>query len=53
MVDKEGTEGEEETKKAYKAAREESDQAAETAISDKISSALINRVSYLKNLLFC
>ncbi|KAI5579120.1 hypothetical protein POPTR_008G078600v4 [Populus trichocarpa] len=44
MVDKEGTEGEEEAKKAYKAAREESDQAAETAISDKISSALINRV---------
>jgi LETM1 and EF-hand domain-containing protein 1 len=53
MVDKEGTEGEEEAKKAYKAAREESDQAAETAISDKIYSALINRVSYLKNLLFC
>ncbi|KAJ6902440.1 calcium-binding EF hand family protein [Populus alba x Populus x berolinensis] len=44
MVDKEGTEGEEEAKKAYKAAREESDHAAETAISDKISSALINRV---------
>ncbi|KAJ6987432.1 mitochondrial proton/calcium exchanger protein-like isoform X1 [Populus alba x Populus x berolinensis] len=44
MVDKEGTEGEEEAKKAYKAAREQSDHAAETAISDKISSALINRV---------
>ncbi|KAL9365112.1 hypothetical protein Peur_042985 [Populus x canadensis] len=44
MVDKEGTEGEEEAKKAYRAAREESDHAAETAISDKISSALINRV---------
>jgi LETM1 and EF-hand domain-containing protein 1 len=53
MVDKEGTEGEEEAKKAYRAAREESDHAAETAISDKISSALINRVSFLKNLLFC
>ncbi|XP_061986656.1 uncharacterized protein LOC133705456 isoform X2 [Populus nigra] len=44
MVDKEGTKGEEEAKKAYKAAREDSDHAAETAISDKISSALINRV---------
>ncbi|KAG5237363.1 mitochondrial proton/calcium exchanger protein [Salix suchowensis] len=30
--------------KAYKAAREESDHAAETDISDKVSSALINRV---------
>jgi LETM1 and EF-hand domain-containing protein 1 len=49
MVDKEGTEGEEEAKKAYRAAREESDHAAETAISDKISSALINRVSYLES----
>lgn len=45
MVDKEGTEGEEEAKKAYKAAREESDHAAETAIADKVSSALIERVS--------
>ncbi|KAJ6772498.1 LEUCINE ZIPPER-EF-HAND CONTAINING TRANSMEMBRANE PROTEIN [Salix koriyanagi] len=44
MVDKEGAEGEEEAKKAYKAAREESDHAAETDISDKVSSALINRV---------
>ena len=46
MVDKEGTEGEEEAKKAYRAAREESDHAAETDISDKVSSALINRVSF-------
>ncbi|KAJ6324984.1 hypothetical protein OIU76_012132 [Salix suchowensis] len=44
MVDKEGAEGEEGAKKAYKAAREESDHAAETDISDKVSSALINRV---------
>uniref|UniRef100_A0A6M2ETX5 EF-hand domain-containing protein n=1 Tax=Populus davidiana TaxID=266767 RepID=A0A6M2ETX5_9ROSI len=44
MVDKEGTEGEEETKKAYKAAREESDHAAGTDISGKVSSALIDRV---------
>ncbi|KAF9677009.1 hypothetical protein SADUNF_Sadunf08G0062700 [Salix dunnii] len=47
MVDKEGTEGEEEAKKAYRAAREESDHAAETAISDKVSSALINRVDVM------
>lgn len=45
MVDKEGTEEEEEAKKAYKAAREESDHAVETAIADKVSSALIDRVS--------
>ncbi|XP_020584619.1 LETM1 and EF-hand domain-containing protein 1, mitochondrial-like [Phalaenopsis equestris] len=44
LLDKEGTEGEEEAKKAYKAAREKSDQAAEIAAGDKISSALINRV---------
>ncbi|KAJ4830254.1 hypothetical protein Tsubulata_021217 [Turnera subulata] len=44
MVEKEGTEDEEAAKKAYKAAREESDQAAETAIADKASSALIDRV---------
>ncbi|KAK4802926.1 hypothetical protein SAY86_001129 [Trapa natans] len=44
MVEKEGMEGEEEAKKAYRAAREDSDHAAETAISDKVSSALINRV---------
>ncbi|XP_050205623.1 uncharacterized protein LOC126655464 [Mercurialis annua] len=44
MVDKEGTEDEEEAKKAYRASREESDQAAETPVADKVSSALINRV---------
>ncbi|EEF47327.1 mitochondrial proton/calcium exchanger protein [Ricinus communis] len=44
MVDKEGTENEEEAKKAYRAAREESDQAAETAMGNKVSSALIERV---------
>jgi len=53
MVDKEGTEGEEETKKAYKAAREESDHAAGTDISGKVSSALIDRVSFLKNFFLC
>lgn len=44
MLEKEGTEGEEEAKKAYKAARERSDHAAEIAAGDKISSALIDRV---------
>ncbi|OVA11045.1 EF-hand domain [Macleaya cordata] len=44
VVEKEGTEGEEEAKKAYRAAREESDQAAEMAVGDKVSSALIDRV---------
>lgn len=44
MVEKEGTDGEEEAKKAYKAAREDSDHAAETAADQKVSSALIDRV---------
>ncbi|XP_031505162.1 uncharacterized protein LOC116267529 [Nymphaea colorata] len=44
MVRKEGEEGEEEAKKAYRAAREESDHAAEMAMGHKVSSALINRV---------
>ncbi|GAV83933.1 LETM1 domain-containing protein [Cephalotus follicularis] len=44
MVEKEGKEGEEEAKKAYRAAREDSDHGAEKAIGDKVSSALVNRV---------
>lgn len=44
MVEKEGTEDEEEAKKAYKAAREHSDHTAQKAIGDKVSSALIDRV---------
>nr|DAD25165.1 TPA_asm: hypothetical protein HUJ06_026629 [Nelumbo nucifera] len=44
MVEKEGTDGEEEAKRAYRAAREESDHAAERALGDKVSSALIERV---------
>ncbi|KAK7394631.1 hypothetical protein VNO78_15164 [Psophocarpus tetragonolobus] len=44
MVGKEGTEDEQEAKKAYKAARKESDGAIEAAISDKVSSALVDRV---------
>lgn len=47
MVDKEGTDGEEEAKKAYKAAKEDSDQAVERALGDKVSSALIDRVRLL------
>lgn len=43
-VEKEGTEGEEEAKKAYRAARQESDDDAEKAIGEKVSSALIDRV---------
>lgn len=44
MVEKEGSEGEEEAKKAYKAAREDSDLAAEKTLGDKVSSVLINKV---------
>ncbi|KNA22102.1 hypothetical protein SOVF_036940 [Spinacia oleracea] len=44
MVEKEGTDGEADALKAYKAAREESDHAAEVAVGDKVSSALIDRV---------
>lgn len=49
MVEKEGTEGEEQAKRAYQAARTDIDDAAEMAIEDKVedkvSSALINRVT--------
>ncbi|KAL6652463.1 hypothetical protein ACP70R_011388 [Stipagrostis hirtigluma subsp. patula] len=44
MLEKEGTDGEEEARRAYKAAREESDHAAEAAAGEKVSSALIERV---------
>ncbi|KAL5990776.1 hypothetical protein ACLOJK_011680 [Asimina triloba] len=44
IVDKEGTNGEEDAKRAYRAAREESDHAAEKAAGSKVSSALIDRV---------
>lgn len=47
MVEKKGMEGEAEAKKAYRAAREDSDHAAEMAVGGKVSSALINRVSRL------
>uniref|UniRef100_A0A7N0TC01 Mitochondrial proton/calcium exchanger protein n=1 Tax=Kalanchoe fedtschenkoi TaxID=63787 RepID=A0A7N0TC01_KALFE len=44
MVEKEGTEGAEEAKKAYKASMEETDHGAEKAAGDKVSAALINKV---------
>lgn len=44
MLAKEGTDGEEEARRAYKAAREESDHAAEAAVGEKVSSALTDRV---------
>lgn len=44
MVEKEGTEGEKAAIKAYRAARDDSDQAVERALGDKVSSALIDRV---------
>lgn len=45
MVRKEGGEGEQEAKKAYRAARKDSDGALEVAISDKVSSALVDKVN--------
>ncbi|GKV32812.1 hypothetical protein SLEP1_g41386 [Rubroshorea leprosula] len=44
MVEKEGTDGEEAAKKAYIAARQDSDRSAEKAIGKKVPSALTNRV---------
>jgi hypothetical protein len=44
MLEKEGAEGAEEAKRAYIAAREESDHHAEAAAEEKISSALIEKV---------
>lgn len=52
MVEIEGTEGEEEARKAYRAAREESDHAAESSVGDKVSTALINRVRMTSVILF-
>lgn len=44
MVEKEGLEGEEAAKEAYRAAREDSDRAAGMTIGNKASSVLIDRV---------
>lgn len=49
MVDKEGTGGEKDAMKAYRAAREETDNAAEEAEGDEASSALIERVRIFKS----
>lgn len=46
MLEKEGTEGGEEAKRAYIAAREESEHDAEVAAEEKVSSALIEKVIY-------
>ena len=45
MVKKEGKDGEEEARRAYKAARQDTDQDAESTFGRKVSSALINRVT--------
>lgn len=51
MVEKEGTTGEEDAFKAYKAVREEHEQDDDVAEADKVSSALIERVdAMLQNL---
>ncbi|EPS72655.1 hypothetical protein M569_02102, partial [Genlisea aurea] len=47
MVEKEGTDGEAAAKKAYRAARDDSDRAVERLASDKVSEALINRVDVM------
>ncbi|EMS51213.1 hypothetical protein TRIUR3_18170 [Triticum urartu] len=44
MLEREDTEGAEEAKKAYMAAREESDDTTEVASEEKVSSALIDKV---------
>lgn len=44
MVEKEGTEDEEEARRAYRVAREEADHAAEVVAGEKVSSALIEKV---------
>lgn len=47
MVDKDGTDGEVEAMKAYKAARDESEDGAEVPKSNMVSSALIDKVCCL------
>ncbi|TYG99197.1 hypothetical protein ES288_A10G176800v1 [Gossypium darwinii] len=51
MVDKEGTDGEKDAIKAYRAAREETDHSGEVSDSDEVSSVLIEKVdAMLQNL---
>lgn len=52
MVEKEGTDSEEEYKKAYRAARTDTDHAAEMAIGHKLSSSLIEKVLQLFSYIF-
>lgn len=53
MVEKGGTDDEEEARKAYLAAREDSDRSAQKAIADKTSSALLDRVTTSLFLCIC
>lgn len=53
MVEKGGTDDEEEARKAYLAAREDSDRSAQKAIADKTSSALLDRVTKQQSLSLC
>ncbi|XP_024983215.1 mitochondrial proton/calcium exchanger protein-like isoform X1 [Cynara cardunculus var. scolymus] len=51
MMDKEGTDGEKDAMKAYRAAHEETDNSSDEHVDDEVSSALINRVdAMLQNL---
>ena len=52
MVKKEGTDGEKDAFKAYKAAREEDEHATESGEGDKVSSALVERVRLIINLVW-
>ncbi|VAH18909.1 unnamed protein product [Triticum turgidum subsp. durum] len=50
MLEREDTDGAEEAKKAYMAAREESGDTTEVASEEKVSSALIDKLEKLKRL---
>lgn len=47
MVEKEGLDGEKKAMKAYRAAREESENATDVGEGDEVSSALVERASNL------
>ena len=53
MVEKEGTDGEKEAIKAYKAAREESDNSSEVSENEEVSSVLIDKVQLLVTKFCC
>lgn len=50
MVEKEGTDGEKEAIRAYRAAREENDHASEANERDNVSSALIEKVRLMDSI---